>query len=92
MDAVNTSTMKHYFDLLKKTLKENKLIDSPGQIYNVDECGIPLDPKAPNVVAKVGFKKVCYRSTGRKGQVTIVGCGSAAGQVIPPTIIFDAKK
>ena len=92
MDAVNASTMNHYFDLLKKTLQENNLMNSPGQIYNVDECGIPLDPKAPNVIAKVGSKKVRYRSTGRKGQVTIVGCGSAAGHVIPPTIIFDAKK
>ena len=71
MDAVNTSTMKLYFDLLKKTLKENKLIDSPGQIYNVDECGIPLDPKAPNVVAKVESKMVRYCTTGRKGQVII---------------------
>ena len=92
MDAVNASTMSHYFDLLKKTLQENNVINSPGQIYNVHECGIPLDPKAPNVVAKVGPKKVHYRSTGRKGQVTIVGCGSAAGHVIPPTIIFDANK
>ena len=73
-------------------MQENKLLNSPGQIYNVNECGIPLDPKAPNVVAKVGIKKVRYCSTGRKGQVTIVGCGSAAGHVIPPTIIFDAKK
>ena len=84
--------MKHYFDLLKKTLQENKFINSPGQIYNIDECGIPLDPKAPNVIAKVGSKKVSYRSTGRKEQVTTVGCGSAAGHVILPTIIFDAKK
>ena len=53
---------------------------------------MPLDPKAPNVVATVGSKKVCYHSTDRKGQVTIVGCGSAVGHVIPPTIIFDAKK
>ena len=57
MDAVIASTMNHYFDLLKKTLQENDLINSPGQIYNVDECGIPLDPKAPNVIAKVGSKK-----------------------------------
>ena len=92
MDAVNVDTMKHYFDMLKKTLQENKLMNSPGQIYNVDECGMPLDPKAPDVVATVGSKKVRYRSTGRKEQVTIVGCGSAAGHVIPPTIIFDAKK
>lgn len=65
MDAVNANTMKHYFDLLKKTLQENKLMDSPGQIYNVDKCGIPLDPKVPNVVAKVGSKKVLLARRGR---------------------------
>ena len=44
---------------------------------------MPLDPKAPNVVAVKGAKKVQYCSSGRKGQVTIVACGNAAGQVIP---------
>ena len=38
------------------------------------------------------MKKVRYQSPGRKGQITVVGCGNAAGQVIPPLIIFDAKK
>ena len=33
-----------------------------------------------------------YRSTGRKGQITVVACASAAGQVLPPTVLFDAKK
>ena len=53
---------------------------------------MPLDPKAPNVVAVKGANKVHYCSPGRKGQVTVVGCGNASGQVIPPMIIFDAKK
>ena len=52
MDAVNVGTMKHYFDLLETTLKDNNLLHSPGQIYNVDEIGVPLDPKAPNVIVK----------------------------------------
>ena len=30
-----------------------------------------------------------YRATGKKGQVTVVTC--ASGQILPPTIIFDAK-
>ena len=67
MDTVNADTMTHYFDFLKKTLNDNDLMISPGRIYNIDECGIPLDPKAPNVVAKLGAKKVCYHSTGKKG-------------------------
>ena len=91
MDAVNEDTISHYFTLLKQTLKENNLTNSPGQIYNVDESGVPLDPKAPNVVTKKGAKKVRYRSTGKKGQITIVACGSATGQIIPPTVIFEAK-
>ena len=32
------------------------------------------------------------RSTGQKGQVTIVACGSAVRQIIPPVVIFNGKK
>ena len=92
MDAVNKDTVAYYFDLLKKTLEENGLINSPERIYNVDETGVPLDPKAPNVVAKKGTKKVRYRSTGKKNQITVVACGSATGQIIPPTVIFESKR
>jgi len=90
MDAVNTEIMQHYFNLLQDVFEKNGLINAPHQIYNVDESGIP--PKALNVVAKKGSKKVRVRLTGRKGQVTVVVCGNATGQVIRPMIIYDAKK
>ena len=77
MDAVNVSTMRHYFDLLETALKENNLLHSPGQIYNVDKTGVPLDPKAPNVIVKTGLKKVQYRATGKKGQVTVVASSTS---------------
>ena len=92
MDAINSDTIMHYFDLLESTLKENGLMNSPSQIYNVDESGMPLDPKAPSIIAKTGTKKVRYRATGKKGQITIVTCASASGQIMPPTIIFEAKQ
>ena len=79
MDAINSETVNHYFDLLESTLEDNGLIYSPSQIYNVDESGIPLDPKAPNIIAQTGTKKVRYRCTGKKEQITIVACGNAAG-------------
>jgi len=41
-----------------------EITNYPGQIYNNDESGVPLDPKAPNVVTKTGAKN---HSTGRKG-------------------------
>jgi len=92
MNAVNSETMEHYFSLLKDTLTQNGLLNAPHQIYNVDKSGVPLDPKALNVVTERGSKKVYTRSTGRKGQVTIAACSNAAGQVIPPMVIFDGKK
>jgi len=73
-------------------VKKNNLLHSTPQIYNVDETGIPRDPKAPNVVAKKGMKKVRHRSTGRKGQITVMPCASPAGKILPSTILFDAKK
>ena len=74
MDAINSETISHYFGLLKSTLQDNKLMKAPTQIYNVDESGMPLDPKAPNVVVKTGTKKVRYRATGGKVQITIGVC------------------
>ena len=60
MNAINSETVNHYFNLLESTLEDNGLIHSPSQIYNVDESGIPLDPKAPNIIAQTGTKKVRY--------------------------------
>ena len=58
MDRLTKETMDAYFQLLKETLIENNLIDSPNQIYNVDEMGMPLDHRAPKIVAGRGQKKV----------------------------------
>lgn len=92
MDAVNEETLNDYFDLLEDTLKQNGLQNLPSQIYNVDETGVPLDPKAPKIVVRKGTKKARYQSPGRKGQITVVACGNAAGNMLPPLIIFDTKK
>lgn len=51
MDCLSKETMDEYFKLLKDTVVENDLLDSPNQIYNVDETGMPLDHRAPKIVA-----------------------------------------
>ena len=92
MNAVNEVTMKQYFDLLEDTLTQNDLLNHPVKLYNVDETGMPLDPKSPNILTKKGVEKIRNRTSGRKGQIIFVACGNAASQVIPPMLIFDAKK
>ena len=88
---MNKETMTAYFDLLKNVLMETKLTESPNQIYNIDETGMPLEHHPPKVVAKKSQKKVRCRTSGNKSQITVIGCISATGQAIPPFVIFDAK-
>ena len=39
--------LNHYYDLLQQTLLEHDydLADKPNQIFNLDESGMPLDPR-----------------------------------------------
>ena len=67
MNAMSKDTLNHYFDLLKETIRENNLLNSPTKVYNVDETGIPLDSKTPKIITAKGTKKVHYQSSGRKG-------------------------
>ena len=91
MDAEDQEAVDHYFKVLRDVLEEHELFDKPAQIYNVDESGMPLDHRPPRVVVKKGQRKVCYRTSGNKSQVTVVGCVNAAGSALPPFVIFDAK-
>ena len=76
--------MKEYFDMVKKTLSDNNLMNKPAQIYNVDESGMPLDHRPPKVITQKGQKKVCSGTSGNKSQITVIACVSAAGHVLPP--------
>ena len=64
----------------------------PERIYNMDETGVPLDPRPPKVVTKKGQRKVRYCCSGQKGQITVIGCANATGHSISPFIIFAAKQ
>jgi hypothetical protein len=63
MDAMKRETIDHYFMLLRETLTTHGLVDKPSQIplmdkpsqiYNVDESGVPLNPRPPKIVTTKG--------------------------------------
>ena len=87
----NRGTYESYFKLLKQVLDEHGLTDKPGQIYNCDESGMPFDARPLNVITSKHLKKVRSRTSGNKSQTTVLACANAAGQVIPPMVIFDLK-
>ena len=80
-----------YFDLLKDTLSDNKLLDRPAQIFNCDETGLPLDLTPPYVIAAKGQKHPRTVVAGSKKQITVLACANAAGNALPPLVIFARK-
>ena len=92
MDAITSDNLEMYFDLLRNIYDDFEFDKFPESIYNMDETGVPLSPQPPKIIARKGQKKVRYRTTGDKAQITVIGCGSATGQAIPPFIIFAAKQ
>ena len=68
--ATDPDAFSRYFDLLEDTMKENDLDGRLGQIFNMDESGMPLDPKSPRLV----FEKGCHAScvtTGDKPKLSL---------------------
>ena len=88
--ATDPEMLGRYFDLLEATLMENHLDGKPGQLFNMDESGMPLDPKAPKLVFQKGSNAFNV-SSGTKSQITVVACASAAGFCMPPMVIWDRK-
>ena len=89
--ATHPEILSRYCELLEYTLDEYKLQDKPAQIYNLDESGMPLDPRSPLIATKVGQKHPYVAKTGNKKQISVLACCSAAGYCIPPFVVFNRK-
>lgn len=87
--VTDTEMLSRYQDQLEECLHSNGIFDSPAAIMNCDEIGIPLSSPGLRVVQEVGEKNPNYVTGGDKSQITVLACTSAAGQYIPPFIIFD---
>ena len=92
MDVANAENMRAYFEELRAIFDDYNFYEHPEAIYNMDETGVPLDPTPPKIITAKGQKKVRYRTSGKKQQITVIGCGNATGQAMPPFIIFAAKQ
>ena len=49
MDAVNVENITAYFDLLRNVFNEFRFDQRPERIYNMDETGVPLEPRPPEM-------------------------------------------
>ena len=74
---VSTTDLKvasHYFYLLAQTMADNDLLDKSCKIFNMDEPGMPLDPKQVKRVFECGVENMLAPSSGDKTEITVVAC------------------
>lgn len=84
----NKTNVYKFFDLLEKICDQHKLDGT--RIFNVDESGFStVQKRCQKIVASKGKKQISGLSSGERGvNTTVVCCCSAAGQFVPPMIIF----
>ena len=66
--------------------------DDPSRIWNCDESGFPLCPKASKILAPRGTKTVYAACSASKQQITTLVAINASGEVLPPMHIFPGER
>ncbi|KAJ8938481.1 hypothetical protein NQ318_007117 [Aromia moschata] len=78
-----------FFQLLKNTIIDNDLQNSPGSIFNMDETGIQMNNKPISVIVK----DVHVVTASEKGEnVSIIACNNAEGMFLPPVLILKGVR
>ena len=91
LEAVNRTNLKKFYDNLAEL--KGKWQYPPHRIYNVDETGISPVIPGTKILAEKGAKRVGRVSSGEKGKTTtVIGCVNAAGDAVPPMVIFGGRK
>ncbi|XP_063971661.1 uncharacterized protein LOC135159573 [Lytechinus pictus] len=82
-----------YFKKLEATLKKYSLEMRPDLIYNVHESGFNAEHKPVKVVGCRSFRHHPQAITSpRSALTTLIACGNAAGDSLPPFLIFKGKR
>ena len=85
----NETVLNQHFDLLEKNLTDKDLINKPHLIFNVNKVGTNFDDRNGKVVVARNTKHPYADSKGIRDHITMNVCSSAAGQKLPPFIIFE---
>ena len=85
----NPHVFANHFTTLAKTMRKHDIFDKPEAIYNVDKSFACMDVQAGKVLVNRKSSSSYSKAIGSKEHITINICISAAGQVLPPMIIYE---
>jgi hypothetical protein len=93
--AGNPTAVQEYFSKVQALLERLDIVDVDDlakRLWNCDESGISTAVASNAVLARRGSRWV-HETGGGSGRemITILGCGSAAGDRLPPYILYKGK-
>lgn len=90
-ECASKEQLAEYFKELGTIMSQNGLHQKPELIYNIDETGLQTEHNPPKVVGDKNHSAQSVTSP-REKLVTVIGCGNAIGQALPPYYIFPGKR
>lgn len=91
MKSRNPFTFYEFYELLSTTIQDLNLTDKPDHIFNCDETSFCNDPKKTKVVGSVGNRTIRMTAGTGRENTSILICGSASGDLLPPLCIFKGQ-
>lgn len=78
-----------FWDVVRHVIERQISAD---RLFNMDETAFGQQVKSKKVIAVKGSKNVWSKSANTSSHVTVVGCGSATGFIIPPLFITEGAR
>lgn len=87
----NPFVVNKFFELLEETINGSGLEGKPNLIWNCDETSFSHDPSQTKVIAGKGDKVGRHTAATGRENTSVLACVNAAGDKMPPFVIFKGK-
>lgn len=85
--AVTGDELRKYFNNIQNALSEVQ----PNAIFNYDETCFKDDPGEKSVIVSMGTRRVERVREETKCTFSVMCCGSAAGEFLPPMVVYKSR-
>jgi hypothetical protein len=79
--------VKEFFSRFSKTVKDIP----PSNIFNYDETNLQDNPGCVKAIFKKGTKYAEHVRNHSKSAISVMFCGSATGQLLPPYVVYKGQ-
>jgi len=83
---VTEESVSHFYEGLTEALRGVP----PGNIYNFDETSMADAPVKGKVIVRRGFKRISSKRNSSKAGFSVMFCGNASGDFLPPMVVYKA--